>query len=106
VLQIAQREGSREPDSRTGDRWICRCGWGAGGATQEGPGSWIVSARRSFIDLFTSDIGIGGTPVNYSFNGKVIYDLSPRDRVWGSVSAGVDRIRLGGGGGAAIRQRR
>jgi hypothetical protein len=25
-----------------------------------GRGSWIVSARRSFLDFFTSDVGIGG----------------------------------------------
>jgi hypothetical protein len=30
----------------------------------------VVSARRSFLDLFTQDVGFGGVPVVYSFNGK------------------------------------
>jgi hypothetical protein len=101
VLQIAQREGSRD---RIGGR--ATVGFAGAGGVLEGPlksgkGSWIASARRSFIDLFTNDIGIGGTPVNYSFNGKVIYDLSPRDRIWGVSISGVDRIRLGAAEGLA-----
>jgi outer membrane receptor protein involved in Fe transport len=51
--------------------------------------------RRSFLDLFTDDLGFGGVPVLYSFNGKAVYDLSPRDRVWAVNVSGVDRIRLG-----------
>ena len=95
VLQIAQREGSRD---RVGGR--ATVGFAGAGGVIEGPlkqgkGSWIASARRSFIDLFTNDVGIGGTPVNYSFNGKVLYDLTPRDRVWAVSVSGIDRIRLG-----------
>ena len=33
-------------------------------------GSWVVSARRSFLDLFTEDVGFGGVPVVYSFNAQ------------------------------------
>lgn len=95
VLQIAQREGDRE-------RFRARAtlGFAGAGAVLEGPlaggrGSWILSARRSFLDLFTDDIGVGGVPVLYTFNGKVLLDLSPRDRVWGVNVSGRDRIRLG-----------
>ena len=102
VLQIAQREGSRD---KFGGR--ATVGFAGAGAILEGPlkqgrGSWIVSARRSFIDLFTNDIGIGGTPVTYSFNGKALYDLSPRDRVWAVSITGVDRIRLGAAEGVKL----
>ena len=95
VLQIAQREGSREAFSRR-----LSLGSAGLGAILEGPlrkdrGSWIVSGRRSFIDGFTKDIGIGGVPVNYNFNTKALYDLTPRDRVWLVNVTGVDRIRLG-----------
>jgi hypothetical protein len=95
VLQIAQREGSRERIAGQATVGFAGAGGVLEGPLRKGRGSWIVSARRSFIDLFTNDIGIGGTPVNYSFNGKVIYDLSPRDRIWGVSVSGVDRIRLG-----------
>ena len=95
VLQVTEREGRR--DRIQG--WTTLGFAGAGGIL-EGPldggkGSWIVSARRSFLDLFTDDIGIGGVPVLYSVNGKAVYDLSDRDRLWLVSVSGRDEIRLG-----------
>ncbi len=95
VLQIAQREGDRERF-----RGRATLGFAGGGTILEGPikknrGSWIVSARRSFLDVFTDDIGFGGVPVLYTFNAKALYDLTPRDRVWAVSISGRDNIRLG-----------
>jgi hypothetical protein len=95
VLQVTQREGSREAFGG----WAT-VGFAGAGAILEGPitggnGSWVVSARRTFLDLFTQDVGFGGVPVVYSFNGKAVYDLTPRDRLWAVNLTGVDSIRLG-----------
>lgn len=95
VLQVAQREGSRE--RLTGRATL---GFAGSGTVLEGPigngkGSWIVSARRTFLDLFTDDVGFGGVPVVYTFNAKALYDLTPNDRIWAASISGVDRIRLG-----------
>lgn len=95
VLQVSLREGSR---TRTGGRFTV--GFAGVGGIGEGPirggrGSWVVSFRRSFLDVFTNDTGIGGVPVLYTANAKVTYDLSPRDRVWLLNVSGVDSIRLG-----------
>jgi hypothetical protein len=99
VLQVTQREGSREAFGG----WATLDFAGAG-AILEGPiavgqgpakGSWVVSARRSFLDLFTRDVGFGGVPVVYSFNAKAVYDLTPRDRIWMVNLTGIDEIRLG-----------
>lgn len=95
VLQVTQREGNRE---RLAGR--ATLGFAGAGVILEGPfakgkGAWISSARRSFLDLFTEDIGVGGVPAVYTLNNKVVYDLSARDRVWGVSITGVDRIRLG-----------
>ncbi len=95
VLQVTQREGSRE---RLRSR--ITLGFAGVGTILEGPlrkkrGSWVVSARRSFLDLFTKDLGFGGVPKTYTFNGKALYDLTPRDRVWVASLAAVDSIRLG-----------
>ena len=95
VLQVTQREGNRK---QVGG-WAT-LGFAGAGAIFEGPinagkGSWIVSARRSFLDLFTEDVGFGGVPVVYSVNAKAVYDLSPRDRIWVVNIAGIDEIRLG-----------
>lgn len=95
VLQIAQREGNRQEF-----RGWATVGFAGAGGVLEGPldggkGSWIVSARRSFLDIFTQDLGFGGVPVLYAFNGKAVYDLSARDRLWAVNLTGVDDIRLG-----------
>lgn len=95
VLQIAQKEGDRE---HFGGR--ATVGFAGAGVVLEGPikkrkGSWIVSARRSFLDLFTNDVGFGGVPKVYTFSSKALYDFSPRDRVWAVNITGVDSIRLG-----------
>ena len=96
VMQIAQREGDRERL-----RGRATVGFAGAGAILEGPlgsarkGSWIVSARRSFLDFFTDDVGFGGVPVLYSLNAKAVYDLNARDRVWVVGIGGIDRIRLG-----------
>ena len=95
VLQVTQREGSRK-----GFGGQATLGFAGAGAILEGPinagkGSWVVSARRSFLDLFTKDVGFGGVPVAYSFNAKAVYDLTPRDRIWMVNLAGIDSIRLG-----------
>lgn len=99
VLQVTQREGNRQ----TFGGWAT-LGFAGAGAILEGPinigkragrGSWVVSARRSFLDLFTKDVGFGGVPVLYAFNAKAVYDLTPRDRIWMVNIAGIDEIRLG-----------
>ena len=95
VLQVTQREGSR-----TEFRGWATLGFAGAGAILEGPinagkGSWVVSARRSFLDLFTRDVGFGGVPVVSSFNAKAVYDLTPSDRIWMVNISGIDEIRLG-----------
>lgn len=97
VLQITQREGSRE---KFGGRLTLGSAGFLSGAILEGPirkgkGSWVFSAKRSILDAFTSDIGEGGVPVNYNFNTRALYDLTPRDRIWLVNFTGVDTIRIG-----------
>lgn len=96
VLQLSLREGNRE-------RFEGRAtvGFAGAGTILEGPlgrsrrGSWIVSVRRSFLDFFADDLGFGGVPVAYTYNGKATYDLSARDRLWVVNLSGNDSIRLG-----------
>lgn len=95
VLQIAQREGKRDGFGSRLTLGFPGVGTVLEGGINKGKGSWLVSARRSFVDLVTDDTGIGGVPAFYSFTGKVVYDLSPRDRIWAISISGIDDIRLG-----------
>ena len=95
VMQVAQREGRRDRI-----RTRLTLAYAGAGAVLEGPwaggkGSWIVSARRSFLDVFTEDLGTGGVPVFYSFTGKAVRDIGSRDRIWVTSITGIDNIRLG-----------
>lgn len=95
VMQVTQREGNRQQFGGWTTLGFAGAGLILEGPINAGKGSWVVSARRSFLDVFTDDVGFGGVPVYYSFNAKAVYDLSPRDRVWLVNIAGVDEIRLG-----------
>jgi hypothetical protein len=95
VLQIAQREGDRERFRGRATLGFAGAGTILEGPINKGKGSWVVSARRSFLDLFTDNLGFGGVPVAYTYNAKAVYDLSPRDRIWVANVSGNDRIRLG-----------
>ena len=95
VMQVTQREGARDEF-----RARATLAYAGAGAVLEGPwasgkGSWVVSARRSFLDFFTDDLGTGGVPVYYSFTGKAVLDIGSRDRLWATSIAGIDEIRLG-----------
>jgi len=94
ILQVAEREGNR--NQFVGQLTLSSAGVGGilEGPIRHGKGSWVVSARRSFLDAFTKDIGFGGVPVNYSFNAKVVYDLTANDRIWVSNISGLDKITI------------
>lgn len=95
VLQITQREGSRDAVHAHATLAFAGAGGGVEGPLPKGRGAWVFSGRRSFLDLFTDDVGIGGVPVLYTMNAKAVYDLSAADRIWAVNVTGVDRIRLG-----------
>lgn len=91
VLQLTQREGSRERI-----RGQATMGFGGTGGIAEGPlgkkGAWIVSARRSIYDLFTDDLGFGGVPIYTNLQSKVVYDLNSSNRLWFSSIGGRDQV--------------
>ena len=95
VLQITEREGSRDALHARATLGFAGAGGAVEGPLAKGRGSWVVSARRSFLDLFTNDISTGGVPVLYTVNAKAVCDLSATDRLWVVSVTGVDRIRLG-----------
>ncbi|HSG99203.1 MAG TPA: TonB-dependent receptor, partial [candidate division Zixibacteria bacterium] len=80
VMDLQFREGTR--DGFDGQLDLNFAGFGAAG---EGPigtkGSYLVSARRSYLDLLVDAVGIGVAPRYSDYQGKAVYDLSPAHRL-------------------------
>jgi hypothetical protein len=56
-------------------------------------GSWLVSGRQSYIDLLIKRLDAEG--LTFAFRdtqGKIVYDLTPRQRLEGVVIAGASRL--------------
>jgi len=92
VMDITFREGNRDEFDGQLD-----FGFAGLGVTAEGPlfknkGSWIFSARRSYLDLLVDAIGTGVAPKYSDYQGKLVFDLSSNDKITALEILGVDYI--------------
>ncbi|NQT24420.1 TonB-dependent receptor [candidate division KSB1 bacterium] len=93
AMEISLREGSR--DRITGHAYL---GMAGVGAMIEGPiknrGSYMFSARKSFLDLIISSTGLTAVPHYYSLQGKVVVDLNATNQlIWNGIF-GDDEITI------------
>ena len=93
VLEIDMREGSRDRNQFGADMGIAGFGFIGEGPLSES-GSWVVSVRRSYLELLADAIGLTAVPDFWNLNANVAYDLGQRDRVWGIVIGGIDNIHF------------
>ncbi|HDQ00216.1 MAG TPA: TonB-dependent receptor [bacterium] len=94
VMDISLRDGNRE--RHAGHLYL---GMSGAGAMAEGPlaggkGAWILSARKSFLDLVISSTGLTAVPQYYSLQGKISYDLSPKNKLILNAIFGDDKIHI------------
>ncbi|MEI7485522.1 MAG: TonB-dependent receptor [Ignavibacteriota bacterium] len=95
VLEIKQREGSRIKFMT--DLNLSATGFGA---VLEGPigsqkkGSWLVSARRSYLDFIFNAAGFGFVPEYYSLQGKGVYDLDKRNYLTLNFISNLDKVKF------------
>jgi hypothetical protein len=90
VMDISFREGNRDASELQLDLSMMGLGLVAEGPLPARKGSWLVSARRSYIDLLIRLMG-SGVPVSWSDGqAKVVLDLSPRNRLAFLAVAGLD----------------
>ena len=61
-----------------------------------GQGSWILSARKSYLDLIAGSFGLTAIPKYYDLQSKVVYDLSNIHKLSFSGIYGNDRIDITG----------
>ncbi len=96
VMDVTLREGDRE-------QWQTHLelSMAGVGATLEGPiaggrGSYLGSYRKSFLDLVIQDVGLTAVPHYSNWQGKVVYDISPANKLLLNWLGGNDRIDLEG----------
>ncbi len=94
VLDVTLREGSRERFEADLDLGVAGVG-----AVVEGPigrrGSYVVSARRSYLELVASAFGLTAIPHFTNYQGKAVVDVSPTQQMSVVSLGGADRIVFG-----------
>lgn len=98
VMDISLRDGDRE--AYHGE---LQMGMAGAGAVAEGPlpdhnGSFIVSARKSFLDLIISATGLVAVPRYHNLQGKITLPLNDANTLLMNGLYGGDHIRIEGEG--------
>jgi hypothetical protein len=85
VMDITLREGNRREFDAQFDLNFAGFGVVAEGPLMAGRGSWLASARRSYLDLLVSAVDVGATvaPRYGDYQTKVAFDLSDAHKVGG-----------------------
>ncbi|MCP4581679.1 MAG: TonB-dependent receptor [candidate division Zixibacteria bacterium] len=94
IMDLTFREGNREEND-----YQLEMNFAGFGALGEGPlfnkkGSWMLSVRRSFLDLLVDAIGTGVAPKYSDYQGKLAFDLSSSDKVTVLDILGIDAIEF------------
>jgi len=98
IMDITFREGNRNEFDGQLDLNFAGFGGVAEGPLLNNKGSWLFSARRSFLDLLVKalDTGTQMAPRYGDYQGKLVYDISPQHKVmilaiWGDDHNHPDR---------------
>ena len=94
VMDIRFREGNRREFDSQLDMNMAGLGLVGEGPLAGGKGSWLFSARKSYLDLLVDAIGTGVAPQYSDYQGKAVIDLSSRQRLEFLGVAGIDHINF------------
>jgi len=94
VMDLKFREGNREEFDGQFDLNFAGLGLGLEGPLPNNKGSYLFSVRRSYLDLLVKAIGTGVAPRYSDYQGKVTYDLSPKNKLSFLNITGVDYIEI------------
>ncbi|MFQ5569485.1 MAG: TonB-dependent receptor domain-containing protein [Rhodothermales bacterium] len=95
VMNVQFREGNRDEFDMQFDLSLAGTGFVSEGGLGASQGSWLVSARRSYVDVlvntfFEEEAG-AAMPTYSDVQAKLVYDLAPRHRVTVLDILGMDR---------------
>ena len=94
VMDISLRDGNRE--RHAGHFYLGMSGVGgmAEGPLTDGKGSWILSARKSYLELVIASTGLTAVPKYYNLQGKLSWDISSNQKLIINGIYGDDRITI------------
>jgi len=101
VLEVNMNEGNKKKIRVTGGLGLISSRLTVEGPIVKDKGSFIISARRTYIDLlmkaFIKDSSpfAGSSYYFYDFNAKFNYRLSKKDKIYLSAYYGKDRFKFG-----------
>ncbi len=91
VLNVGLREGNRGSLSGMFD-----LGFSGAGLIMEGGigarGSWMIAARRSYLDLLAGNYGLTAIPKYSNYQAKATYDIADAHKLWFISLGGIDQI--------------
>ncbi|MEZ4927456.1 MAG: carboxypeptidase-like regulatory domain-containing protein [Saprospiraceae bacterium] len=99
VLDVTMREGNKKKFRGEGGIGIISSNLTLEGPIQKGKSSFIISGRRSYLDLFLIPFNKGSNKTDYKLydlNIKVNYELGKNDHLFASVFKGNDRAQYTG----------
>ena len=94
VMDISLREGDREHMTGHASLGMAGAGLMAEGPLDSGRGSYIFSARTSYLDLIADAIGLTAIPTYYNLQGKVVLDINRNNQLLFNGLYGDDKIAL------------
>jgi len=97
IMIVDTREGSRN-SAFTGEANLSMAGAGAilEGGIDNGTGSWVIAARKSYLELIVGSIGLTSVPKYYDVQSNVAYNLSSKHKISFSGIYGNDKIDIEG----------
>lgn len=96
AMDIILRDGDRKHVTGHGYMGMAGAGLIVEGPIAKGRGAYLLSARKSFLDLIISSIGLTAVPHYYSLQGRLVYDLNPSHQlIWNGIY-GHDAITIEG----------
>lgn len=97
VMDVRMKEGNKKKFSASGGIGILSSRLTLEGPIKKDTGSFIISARRSYFDLFfpLSEQTKDATAYFGDLNIKANYNVSKKDRIFLSFYTGIDRLGFG-----------
>ncbi|MBN2281968.1 MAG: TonB-dependent receptor [Candidatus Marinimicrobia bacterium] len=95
ITNIDYRDGNRENMEFQLDMGMSGFGGVGEGPLFNGKGTWLLSARKSYLDMLVEAIGTGAAPAYYDIQGKFTFDINPKNKltflnIYGNSAIGYD----------------